>query len=259
MSLPTYTPLPSEPLHPVHVEPLEFEDEDFARPSQGSTAGWLSVQTARKFFISSCILSLAISATNLSYLSGSTALYMLGKQGPHMRATKLKRPSVYVGLENVPRDPSRCRSRVGYPGMVYTYDARDPGAVLTRVHGPNDNVTLTFGGPIRAVMDMYIADYGLEDCTLSLRGPKEQVATVKIDTYLVLSPGAGSNDAEFLDTLVFTSGEESYSRPFHCDSGRQVWTEWRCEEEGCVVRMPLQAVTRRSESSRGVPFQTCGH
>ena len=148
MSLPTYTPLPSEPPSSTNLEPLEFEDETFARPPQDPTPGWLSLKTARKIFFASCVLSLAISATNLSYLSASTTLHMLGRQVP---ASELKRPSMYIGLENIPRDPSSCRSRAGYPGIVYTYDARNPGAALTRIHAPNDNVTLTFGGPVSGI------------------------------------------------------------------------------------------------------------
>ena len=96
-------------------------------------------------------------------------------------------------------------------------------------------------------MDMYIADFGLENCTLSLTGPKDQVATAKVDTYLVPPPEMRPNKAEFLDSLTFASGEENHSRTFYCRSGRQVWTEWRCEEADCVVQIPLQAATRRSE------------
>ena len=104
------------------------------------------------------------------------------------------------------------------------------------------------------MVDFYIPDYGLENCTLSLRRAPNggfgmpDNTTGSIDVYMVHDAEVGIDPAAtYLDTLSYISEQESTSRAFHCPSRSHVVFEWRCLTKDCVVYMPLEGVTSRSE------------
>ena len=97
--------------------------------------------------IFSLVLSLTISAVNLTFLS--TWVTVFPNYGSTMKSEPLDYPSVYIGLENVVHNTSQCLNRPTFPDNFYTYDAREGSeATLSRVYAPEDEVTLTFGGPV---------------------------------------------------------------------------------------------------------------
>lgn len=156
----SYDRLSSTPL--LHsdstFENLEYEDQDTAElgRNQRRTDGLaLSETTAWKFFKATCIIALAVSAANLSYLSASQTFQAVRTRLSNAQNSQsdLKRPSVYLGLENVPKDPSLCRSRSTFPQRFSTYDARQGfNAGLQHLHAPDDKMTLVFGGSVRFVI-----------------------------------------------------------------------------------------------------------
>ena len=108
---------------------------------------WFSASTAWKAMILSLVLSLAISAVNLTFLS--TWATVSPNYGSTTTSEPLDYPSVYIGLENVARNTSQCLNRPTFPDNFYTYDSREESrATLHRVYAPEDEVTLTFGGPV---------------------------------------------------------------------------------------------------------------
>ncbi|KAM5537652.1 hypothetical protein V8D89_008730 [Ganoderma adspersum] len=216
--------------------------------------GWLSESTAWKGLILTLILSLAISAVNLTFLSARNAL-LPPSSGSDSAATsqQLEYPNPYIGLERAARDPSRCLSRRTFLDTFFMYDAREgPRATLTHVHAPEDEVTLVFGGQIRAVIEAYVPDYGLENCTLIVHSSNATHPGQgrSVDVYLLPTgkPGDGPR-ANFLNRLAFIPGKDSTSRPFHCPSRSHVHFELRCDEDDCMVQIPLQGVTSKTASS----------
>ena len=100
---------------------------------------------------------------------------------------------------------------------------------------------------IRAVVETYVGDYGLENCTLSARRMHgEDGASVAIDVSLLPSLD-GRNQAAFLDMLTFAAGTESTTRPFHCAGRTSVFFEFDCRTEGCHIDLPLEGVTSLSK------------
>ncbi|KAI0648779.1 hypothetical protein C8Q79DRAFT_998772 [Trametes meyenii] len=259
-----YSRLSSNSAHGQHVglEPLEMIDDGnsgdaFCGSSRKRSGEWLSEAFSWKFFVCSCVVAIVLSAVNLSSLSASATrreLQRVSTAQPHLESD-LKRPSVYLGLEKVAVNPSYCRSRGTFPKTFYTYDERDgPGAGVHRVHAPDDKMLLKFGGPIRAVVDTYVPDFGLENCTLSLRRVVDHEDSslpdlaMKVDVYMLpalLVSGGGT----YFDTLVYASGRESTTRPFHCPSRSHVFFEWRCEEKDCDIQIYLEGVTSMTASA----------
>lgn len=145
---------PTSELSPVDQEEINDHNGGFtvySRPSWSRNIPRKSEVTAWKVFIASCVISLALSATNLVILSWVSA--PMGHRGYwHDDGTQLealKHPSVYIGLDNVVYDRQYCRSRGTYPKSFAIYDV-DEGmyAKLQRVHAPDDRMTLEFGGPV---------------------------------------------------------------------------------------------------------------
>ncbi len=148
----SYTRLPTTPHSSDSVAVIEPLDYDDAHPREGTIRDRqlekVSEASARRFFLFSCGIALTLSAVNISLLSAKGVRNVA--HGTTSKLPELKRPSVYLGLENVVFDPSYCRSRGTFPKTFYTYDSRlGPLAEPQHVHAPDDKVTLTFGGPVR--------------------------------------------------------------------------------------------------------------
>lgn len=240
-----------------------FALEDSAWHSAFSTtrikSAWLSESTAWRFLTLSLVLSLAISAVNLTFLSSwSTISPRYYDPASTTTSQPLDYPSVYIGLERVAHsDPTRCLSRGAFPDTFYTYDARtQPSATLRHVHAPEDEVMFVFGGPFRAVIETHILDYGLENCTFIVRSSTNTTLPGhgrSVDVYLLLTgqPGDGQ-DGVFLNRLAFIPGKDSMSRPFHCPSRSRVRFELRCDEDDCAVQIPLKGVTSKTASAQSI-------
>ena len=148
----SYTRVPTSPLALTAMEAFDHDDnvdEGLSPPSprRSRTAG-ISDATAWRILLYTSAVALVLSAVNLSILSSASTLG-LARPTPSLRT--LKRPSVYLGLENVVFDPPYCRSRGIFPKTFYTYDVRKGrDAPLERVHAPDDKMTMTFGGPVSA-------------------------------------------------------------------------------------------------------------
>ena len=117
---------------------------------------------------------------------------------------------------------------------------------------------------VRALVDFYVPDYGLENCTFSARryptsgipdsasngSAQAQDMAVDIDVYLLPSLHVDDRGAAMLlDTLAFVPGRESTSKPFRCPGRSHVFFEWRCATEDCELVIPLEGVTSLSEFS----------
>ncbi|PIL23330.1 hypothetical protein GSI_14641 [Ganoderma sinense ZZ0214-1] len=216
---------------------------------------WLSEATAWKALTLSLVLSLVISTVNLTFLSGWATVF--SHDGDSTTPRPLEYPSVYIGLESVAHDPSQCLNRGTFPDSFYTYDARKGArAKLDRVYAPDDEITLTFGGPIRTVMETRVLDYGLQNCTFVIHSNTARLGQGQgVDVYLFPTekPGEGpTRDAEFLDRVYFVPGKDSESRPFFCPSRSRIRFELRCPDDDCIVHVPLQGVTTRTSTSGSV-------
>ena len=226
----------------------------------------------------SLVLSLAISAVNLTFLSTWTTVSSRssGIVSGATTSQPLDYPNVYIGLEDVAHDPSRCLHRGTFPDTFYTYDARSgPSATLEQVQAPDDDVTLMFGGPvgiqsacyeiggltsrvhtpqIRAVIEARALDYGLENCTFVVHSSNTTHSAQgrSVDVYMLPAtaekPGEGQ-DGVFLETLSFIPGQDMMSRPFHCPSRARFRFELRCGEADCVVHVPLRGLTSKCKAS----------
>ncbi|OCH88787.1 hypothetical protein OBBRIDRAFT_733748 [Obba rivulosa] len=198
-----------------------------------STKGW-------SLFLGSCLLSCVFSAINL--LSLTSAQVRIAIPGP------LGTPTVYMGLETL-RDHDRrlCRSRVTFPRMFSIFRGQDIHR-REHIHAPDDKTVLNFGEEISAYVEFYVPDYGLENCTLSVkRGASSNVragerADESIEIWLLEREGSLSNKT-FLDNLHFSYGFESFTPPFFCPSRSHLFFQWRCPTTGCNVHIPLEGVT----------------
>lgn len=105
---------------------------------------WLAESAVWKTLTLALVLSLAISAINLAFLSAWTTL-----SSSTTAPQSIVYPDAYIGLESVTPDPSRCLSRRTFLDTFFTYDTRKgPRTTLTHVHAPEDEVTLSFGGSV---------------------------------------------------------------------------------------------------------------
>ncbi|KAI1794461.1 hypothetical protein LXA43DRAFT_142234 [Ganoderma leucocontextum] len=263
MLSPEYSRLLPSPQSPESddVELLTLEDSGWHSTiltTAWTKSAWLSESTAWKALTLSLILSLAVSAVNLTFLSAwATSSPRYDQPASTTVLRPLDYPSVYVGLERVAHDPTRCLSRETFPDTFYTYDARKgPGATLKRVHALEDEVTLMFGGPIRAVVETRVLDYGLENCTFIVHSSNTTHLGQgrSMDVYLLGptgKPGEGQNGM-LLDRLSFIPGKDNISRPFHCPSRSRIGFELRCAEGDCTVHVPLQGVTSKTASSSSI-------
>lgn len=148
----SYTRLPLSPSRQEDIEPLDVEGDDTNTGFcvQGSRSRGLSESSCWTLFIASCVVSLVLSAVNLSTLSAWSTATALSPSFTQLTRLEPKRPNPYLGLENVVFETGYCRSRETFPEAFYTYDTRDGShARATRVHAPDDAATLTFGGPVR--------------------------------------------------------------------------------------------------------------
>ena len=150
-----YVRLPTSPSPHNSLEPLEYDEETIpegrdARSHSSRSLVGVSEGTACKLLVYTCIATLLLSTVNISYLSVSTTLRASRTVSAPSPFADLKRPSVYLGLENVVFEQSYCRSRGTFPKSFFTYDVRDgPRAEPHQVHAPDDKMTLRFGGPVR--------------------------------------------------------------------------------------------------------------
>lgn len=123
---------------------LQIADDDIddLQPAKGSRSV-VNVQNHRAwiFFVSCCIIALAVSSLNLTLLSATSGAKLAA-------SLPLKTPSVYLGLEGLPSDPSYCRSRGTFPKTFYTFNPENPKATLYRIHAPDDKTSMSFGGPV---------------------------------------------------------------------------------------------------------------
>ncbi|KAL1941008.1 hypothetical protein VTO73DRAFT_7644 [Trametes versicolor] len=258
----SYSRLPSSPLRHDGFEPLDIEDEVMRDQVHdvGRRTTLLTEATCWKLLIASCVVSLVLSAANFSALSTYTTIRALNQSPPTTRtaASELKRPSVYLGLEDVIFEPSYCRNRGTFPKTFYTYDARAAqNAELERVHAPDDKTTLVFGGSVRAVAAVYVPDHGLENCTVNIRRVREQTQSElpsnEVEVEVFMRPGlditAEDQPPIYLDTLAFALGKETSSRPFYCPSRSYIFLEWRCAAQDCRITMPLEGVTSLTAST----------
>ena len=148
----SYTRLPISPPALTTTEAFDYDDnvdEGLSPPSpRRSRLAGISEAAAWRVLLYTAAAALVLSAFNLSVLSSASTLGF-ARTTPSLRT--LKRPSVYLGLENVVFDPPYCRSRGIFPKTFYTYDVRKGRAApLERVHAPDDKMTMSFGGPVSA-------------------------------------------------------------------------------------------------------------
>ncbi|KAJ8488215.1 hypothetical protein ONZ51_g3683 [Trametes cubensis] len=253
----SYSLLASSSPHDSADHLQHFAEDDAVSSSRAQRSVGLSDMTCWRVLVFSCVAALILSTINLLSLSARATILMAQGYSTYMqpRLSQLRQPSVYLGLENVPVNPLSCRSRGTFPRRFYTYDANSLQPRLERVHGPDDKTTIAFGGSVRAVVDFYVPDYGLENCTLSLQRVSNggfgmpDNTTGNIDVYIVHDAEVGIDPtATYLDTLSYISEQESTSRPFYCPSRSHVVFEWRCLTKDCVVYMPLEGVTSRTAS-----------
>ena len=101
------------------------------------------------------------------------------------------------------------------------------------------------------MIEAYVPDYGLENCTFIVHSSNvtHPGQGRSVNVYLLPTGKPGdSQGAKFLERLAFIPGKDSTSRPFHCPSRSHVHLELRCDEDDCVVEIPLQGVTSKSKS-----------
>ncbi|OCH88791.1 hypothetical protein OBBRIDRAFT_733742 [Obba rivulosa] len=229
--------------------PLSPSDEDrqllsdgndfFDEPGSSQTGmpiwsrGWT-------LFLVACIFSAALSAINLATLSTVRTIHAL--------PTPIRTPSVYMGLDTLRgKNSSLCRSRVTYPESAATFDG-DKIRTKTWVLMRNDNMTLRFGGGVSAYLDFRIPDYGLENCTLSLKRNDSSPSShqglnfAEVEIWLLSNEGK-LTDKVLVDTLRFAKGTEDTTPPFFCPAQSHVFFQLRCLVEDCQIQIPLQNVT----------------
>ncbi|EMD38087.1 hypothetical protein CERSUDRAFT_93607 [Gelatoporia subvermispora B] len=230
-----YIPLsPSDKSHELLSEENSSIEQDIHQ-STGSTSwnGWT-------WFLAACILSAALSAINLGALSAVQTIRSL--------PTPIKTPSVYMGLDTLRgKNNTLCRSRVTYPESVATFEKANIRG-RTRLHAPGDKMILEFGDTTSAYINFRIPDYGLENCTLSLKCNDTSTYldqtqfTASVEIWLLQNEGK-LRDKVLLDTLTFANGAEPTTAPFFCAAQSHVFFHLRCPGEGCQVQIPLQNVT----------------
>ncbi|KAJ7840754.1 hypothetical protein B0H13DRAFT_147499 [Mycena leptocephala] len=193
------------------------------------------------FFVAACLVSLVVSAINITLVSLSTSFQAFPK--PQIT------PSVYIGLENLPRKPGRCRSRMTFPKSFYTFQD-DKIYARTLVHAPDDRMTLEFGGRTSALVDFYVPDYGLENCTFTAK--LNDSVQRHLEIYKLQGPD-NMRDRTILGTLSLgPSHEESTTNVFHCPSRTHIFLQLRCPSTDCRVQFPLEGVTSMTASAESL-------
>ncbi|EED80953.1 predicted protein [Postia placenta Mad-698-R] len=194
------------------------------------------------FLFASCISVLA-SVVNVSLLSAAHAY--------HTFSSPVKTPSVYMGLESLQRDPARgCRSRTTFPQSFATFHDDDVQQ-MTPVHAPDDKTSIAFGGKISAHATFYVPDYGLENCTMSVKNverppsPPDAVQDGDVEIWMLPEKGRLA-DKVYIDTLRFSPGVESTSRPFFCRSRSRMFFQWVCPQKVCHIHYSIEGVTTMS-------------
>jgi hypothetical protein len=144
------SPSPYEPLSAsadTPYEPLlardEHEDSPIKRAHAPPPSLRAIVTTPRLALIASVLISLVLSAVNLTFLSARSAF----NEYTVARAPR-KTPSVYLGLDKLHWDPPRCRRRTIFPTKYARFSGRDVRQ-REHVHGPQDEVVFQFGGKVR--------------------------------------------------------------------------------------------------------------
>ncbi|EMD38052.1 hypothetical protein CERSUDRAFT_93574 [Gelatoporia subvermispora B] len=234
-----YIPLsPTDEDHELLSEENSTIKEDIHQSTGGTSwNGWT-------LFLAACILSAALSAINLSILSAVQTIRVL--------PTPMKTPSVYIGLDSLRgKNNTLCRSRVTYPESVATFEKENVRG-RTRLHAPGDKMILELGGTKSAYVDFRIPDYGLENCTLSLKRndtsspPALTQYAANVEIWLLQDEGKLKNKV-LLDTLNFANETQSTTAPFFCPAQSHLFFQLRCPGEGCHVQIPLQNVTAMSK------------
>ncbi|OCH83911.1 hypothetical protein OBBRIDRAFT_742499, partial [Obba rivulosa] len=194
-------------------------------------------------FLSTCIISIVLSAENIILLSALQTRRVI----PH--STKM--PTVYMGLEALrSQNSSMCRSRSTFAKSFSVFHADDVSG-KQRVHVPDDRTTLSFGGEVSAFVNFYIPNYGLENCNLtakrvaSLANPAVK-PDANIEVWLLSNEAISDGGIIFLDTLYFSYNLEFTTKPFFCSSCSHMFFQRRCPAEGCKVQIPLEGVTAMS-------------
>ncbi|KAJ7506560.1 hypothetical protein B0H11DRAFT_235225 [Mycena galericulata] len=194
------------------------------------------------FFVGACLVSLLLSTINITLLSVSTSFHALPK--PQIT------PSVYIGLENLPRNLDRCRSRMTFPTGIYTF-RDDKIHATTLIHAPDDRATLEFGGRTSALLDFYVSDYGLENCTFTAKFLDHSVQR-HLEIYKLEKPD-DLQDRRTLGTLTLgPNQEESTTDIFHCPSRTHIYLQLRCSSRDCRVQFPLEGVTSMTASAESL-------
>ncbi|KAJ7781727.1 hypothetical protein DFH07DRAFT_791287 [Mycena maculata] len=234
-------------------EPLST-NEDVVPPHQVSQPRWIhgvcSIfptsgaphRQGWNFFVAACLVSFVVSAVNITLVSLSTSFHALPK--PQIT------PSVYIGLENLPRNTVRCRSRMTFPRSFYTF-RDDKIHAKTLVHAPDDRTTLNFGGRTSALIDFYVPDYGLENCTFTAKFLDDMIQR-HLEIYMLQGPD-NIQDRESFGTLTLgPSHKENTTDVFHCPSRTHIFLQLRCPSSDCRIQFPLEGVTSMTASAESL-------
>ncbi|KAH7872554.1 uncharacterized protein C8R40DRAFT_1022348, partial [Lentinula edodes] len=190
-------------------------------------------------------VTFVISSINLTFLS-----YTISSHS--MLLDEVQSPNVYIGLERVPSNALHCRRRVTFPRSFWTYSLDEPAA-LTKIHAPDDKSFLTFGASVDSYVEIYVADYGLENCTISAQFlPRDGFTDSNVhlvDLYLLDGPRFKSTHRTFLGSLLTSPGAITATPPFYCPSHTLLFFEWKCPHPDCIIGFPLEGVTAMTASA----------
>ncbi|KZV96413.1 hypothetical protein EXIGLDRAFT_733334 [Exidia glandulosa HHB12029] len=260
----------------------DIKDEDVETivedPSGDARIGTRTPQLPRtpaQYLATCCTTALLIYSITISIISTRTAFLSYAA----VRAPK-QWPDVYAGLAAVTWSTPRCLTRSIYP-TTYALAHGDSPSHLERIYAPRDEVMFEFGGPNVARMTFYVGDFGLENCTLSLRIalPSSQNAQPKIpveelqhhdgvdhephgivrqgyldSTTSLHIPATGARlyvsgeDGSTISQLAITRDDDRViSAPFWCPSSRYMRLSVGCPGD-CRISFGLQGVTSMTSS-----------
>ncbi|KIM90103.1 hypothetical protein PILCRDRAFT_811817 [Piloderma croceum F 1598] len=238
------------PIDTAESDSLLFDSESPDRKAIPLANPGLTRNSGLYFFLVSCTIALVISAFNSAFLSVTNSYQIFATSKPS------RAPSVYMGLENLPPNKSVCRSRMTFPKQFATFRGDNLNG-MTPVHAPGDKVSLSFGGEISAHVDYYVPDYGLNNCTVTIKSIADPYPVRNANSTVEiwrLSDSGSLSDKVLLGTLTLSQGTsmESTTKPFYCPSRSHMFFQWRCPQKDCSINLPLEGVTTMTASAESL-------
>ncbi|KZV99269.1 hypothetical protein EXIGLDRAFT_699295 [Exidia glandulosa HHB12029] len=230
---------------------LDGQQQPQPAERQGSSRGTLVLVWA-------CIISLSISAVNLSLLS----LRQLSASPP----SKFRRPSVYIGLDRVERNASWPLPQyiANYPISISHIDKAHPDVV-------SKQRDVKLSADVSVVAQFRMRDFGMDNCTFGVwLSPYDMLKDAKTNrTYAVHHGSANVEvwdlDADPVDDLDWTRlsyrtrpkrrslrakltvkpGAATSVPNFECPSGRVMTFEVACADANCGLEFQQDEATPR--------------